>query len=121
MAQGQPRSVPTSAPPPAVASVFELLGTGVALLLLLALMIAASRIGLSSGWRALIILVALAGQAVLIGLFLMGLRRDSGFHALVVVVSLLVVLAFAAFTTMDAGQTQPRVIWQQAVPAVVPP
>jgi len=104
-----------------VASARELIGVAAALLVLTALMIAAANLDMSASWRGFAILLCLSAQAVLVGLSFMGLRRDQSFHALIVVIGLLVVLAFIAFTSMDAAQSQPNIIWRAAEPAVIPP
>ncbi len=117
-----PEQDPTAeadAPPPA-ASTRELLAVGAGLLVLTALMIAAAKLDMGSGWRALAILAALFAQAALVGLSFMGLRRDRSFHGLIVLVGLLVVIAFIAFTSMDAAQTRSDVIWRAAEPAALP-
>jgi hypothetical protein len=50
----------------------------------------------------------------------MHLRWDRSFHAIAVLLGLLAVLAFVAFTALDVSQSEPDVIWRAAQPAEVP-
>jgi len=103
-----------------VESARSLLGVGAALILLTAIMIVAAKVDMGSCWRITAIAAAASVQAVLIGLYFMHLRWDHGFHALIVVVGILAVIAFMALTSMDTSQSEPEVIPHAAEPAAQP-
>jgi len=99
-----------------VAQVRVLLSTWIALMILTALTVAATRIDFGASLNLAIAMFIAVTKSTLVVLFFMHLFYDKLFHSVLLVGGILAASLFVGFALMDSSQYQETILWTYQAP-----
>ena len=103
-----------------VASVKNLLGTWIALMVLTVITVGATRFDFGTNVNLAIAMFIAVIKATLVCLFFMHLKYDRVFHSLLVVGAIVAAALFVGYALMDSNQYQSTNIWDPNNPPAAP-
>jgi cytochrome c oxidase subunit 4 len=103
-----------------VASVKNLLGTWIALMILTVVTVGATRFDFGTNTNLAVAIVIALIKATLVCLFFMHLKYDKVFHSVLVVGAIVTAALFVGYTLLDSNQYQATNIWDVNNPPVAP-
>lgn len=103
-----------------VASVKNLLGTWIALMILTFITVGATRFDFGSGANLALAMFIAVVKATLVCLFFMHLKYDKLFHSVLIIGAILTAALFVGYTLLDSNQYQQTNIWDVNNPPSAP-